>query len=429
MKRFVFILPIAALLLPAGCRTDDTVVEAPEQPAVAVAIPDNMRISREEAIAELQSVLDAIDEGTTRAGGRHISSVDALTVDRIRCATRSSEQYAVPVDTLLYLVNFDDDAGSAILAASRCLEPVLAVTDEGNMTMNELTRAMAEAERGAASESIVVFIADLIGEYCRAALLLGDMPADEDAEPTRTTWNVTEKVKPFVTIKWNQDSPFNDQCPILNSATGERCAAGCVPIAIAQMTVYFKFPEKIGDTVVDWDKMKGANTGAGTPAGANELAAWYCALLGSKDYADVTYGEQTSASGQDVKDCLHKLGFKKVTIRDGYDKNNFIKNYVGIGKPVLIRAEPDTGSGHRWLLDGYMRRTDTSTGTEQLLFHSNFGWGGRCNGYYASKVYELYKAADEYETGDSETFLSEEKNGQYTLNKNFKYATYGDPRK
>ena len=43
------------------------------------------------------------------------------------------------------------------------------------------------------------------------------------------------------TIMWNQDSPFNDQCPMFDMNV--RCPSGCVATAMAQVMYYHRWPE------------------------------------------------------------------------------------------------------------------------------------------------------------------------------------------
>jgi len=54
------------------------------------------------------------------------------------------------------------------------------------------------------------------------------------AEPTRMELSLTSQ--------WHQDSPYNDQCPLLTPGTDERTAVGCVATALAQILYYWKWP-------------------------------------------------------------------------------------------------------------------------------------------------------------------------------------------
>ena len=43
-------------------------------------------------------------------------------------------------------------------------------------------------------------------------------------------------------IKWDQGSPYNNLCPIINDSTSERAATGCVATAMAQVMKYYSWP-------------------------------------------------------------------------------------------------------------------------------------------------------------------------------------------
>ena len=48
------------------------------------------------------------------------------------------------------------------------------------------------------------------------------------------------KVEPFMTSKWNQDSPYNSKCPKFKDKTAP---TGCVATAMAQILYYYKYPD------------------------------------------------------------------------------------------------------------------------------------------------------------------------------------------
>lgn len=52
--------------------------------------------------------------------------------------------------------------------------------------------------------------------------------------PTKTP------IAPLLESKWNQSSPWNDQCPVID---GEHCPTGCTITAMAQVMNYHKWPK------------------------------------------------------------------------------------------------------------------------------------------------------------------------------------------
>lgn len=51
--------------------------------------------------------------------------------------------------------------------------------------------------------------------------------------PTKTP------IAPLLKCQWNQDAPYNDQCPVID---GQHCATGCTNTAMAQVMFYHKWP-------------------------------------------------------------------------------------------------------------------------------------------------------------------------------------------
>ena len=85
----------------------------------------------------MQVLLEAIDApaedgAATRSGGvRRVKSVTTVSPEVLNPGGTRSEATA-DVEELLYIVNFENEAGYAILGADDRLEPVYAVVDEGS---------------------------------------------------------------------------------------------------------------------------------------------------------------------------------------------------------------------------------------------------------------------------------------------------------
>lgn len=93
-------------------------------------------VPREKALAELNSFLADVDANNTTRGGkiRQIKDVTPILGDKFQNATRVSEdEAAAAIDTLLYLVNFEDEEGYAVLSAADFLAPIIAVMDQGSI--------------------------------------------------------------------------------------------------------------------------------------------------------------------------------------------------------------------------------------------------------------------------------------------------------
>jgi hypothetical protein len=81
-------------------------------------------------------------------------------------------------------------------------------------------------------------------------------------------------------------------------------------------------------------------------------------------------------------------------------------------RPVFMGAISDWFGGHAWVIDGSLQRKrtlrfefaedgDVSTREEYtpVMLHCNWGWGGKCDGYYTSGVFNLSGGPAETEPG------------------------------
>ncbi len=189
-----------------------------------------------------------------------LSRNDYSSADRQTFATTQK-------DSLLYIVDFKNNAGSAVLAAdSRIPDKVLAITEQGSLRDKE-TYAIYREGMYADSELMKGFsiyndeyndyyvagnnrVLNHIENYALQTLRMYD---DKDAYtglPYDVTtkigdWEVLEKIGPLLTTAWHQDAPFNNYAPITRWSVfheWQKSPAGCVPIAMAQIMAYHKFP-------------------------------------------------------------------------------------------------------------------------------------------------------------------------------------------
>ena len=106
-----------------------------------------------------------------------------------------------------------------------------------------------------------------LGEYARQIEYMANNGLTADQLAPAATFDT--EVAPMITTQWDQDAPYNDQCPVLN---GKRTYTGCVATAMAQLMNYHEWPKQgtgshsykwnsqtlsadFGSTTYDWDKM------------------------------------------------------------------------------------------------------------------------------------------------------------------------------
>lgn len=387
------------------------------------------KISKEQALKNLYSELKFIDEGTRAEGTqREVKSIKPL----VGAVTRSGN--ALDND-LLYIVEFGEGQGSAVVAADTRLKPVIAVLDSDVLT--------AEDFANDDMEDISAYMASMIEDYAEGAISVnssGLLPAPGHTV-VDTIYNVN--VPPMLKTKWGQDSPYNDMCL---DANGENTLAGCSTIAIAQFLYYHRNPDVINGYTVNWlllagceyeepepGEFPGGSIGGGSIGGgsigggqiifdpnvlSNREAARFVYNIGTGigiDYAN----NDTGASPNRMREYLEELGH--VCTLDIYICD-VVKSLILEGKPVIMAGYTASNNGHAWIIDGWkdciIRTTTASeidgpvgsvtpeyTITDEYFdrIHCNFGWEGRCDGYYIGDVFNCRVVNNHIEPGIGDT--------------------------
>lgn len=429
MKRFFIIFVVAMLLLSCTKGHDEMVVTM--QPKRSTTI------SAEQALKNLYGELNLID-GQTRTDGtqRKVKSIKPLT----GAVTRSGN--ALDND-LLYIVEFDEGEGSAVLAADTRLDPVIAVLDNSVLT--------AEDFASDNTDDINVYVASLISSYAEVASTRdGLIPA-----PGHTVVDTVIHAQkfPLLKTKWHQDSPFNDECKDYN---GNSVHAGCVAIAIGQFVYYHRSPSTINNYNVNWSLLEreeysylinrlpngvigggdGSGNGNGNGSGSDNggfiinpgvgftylediVAANFIYNIGVVCNIHYSIGD-TGANTSEMLSAFDTLGYSVSNVN--YNSTT-AKNLVLNDKPVVMTGaayveEQSNYVGHAWLLDGWLERTITTTTSEEIegnigsgeggaeitvtedycnVVHCNFGWEGKCDGYYNCNVFDVSSGAESVE--------------------------------
>ena len=351
------------------------------------------------------------------------------------------------VEERLYIVNFEDEAGYAILGADDRSEPVYAVVDEGSLTTEDFRYAVTVTDEQAQADGKFVFPLQLVAQ----AAIIGIENADTDADgggvapmsdDGRHTGDLggdvlrreyvyvtQEKIGPLIPVKWGQSYPFNACCPLVH---GQYPLAGCTAVALAQILAsnywhYGSAPSQIKKYTIDWNTIRRAIVSpsllgikyTGDKAYLNPLTpegsavAKLIAAVGN--IVNMDYG--LDGSGADLTDAqlglCRYLNYQEVYTPKFNEKDvkAMIKDRQ---KPTMMSGfgyHTTTGkkAGHTWNLDGlfdrtryiktYYRNGTTSLKdpVPQTLIHCNFGWNGICDGYYYFGNFDTTKAPADLE--------------------------------
>lgn len=353
--------------------------------------------------------------------------IESFYVIKSQAQTKASTS-----DTLLYLVNFTNDEGYAVLAADkRIVEDILILADTGNVmpdalyptdipliqdTIDYYNEEYDDYYIGGDPALAENFILRKIHQYAMNQTSNNTWTSDRDDDfrtdgggqpldryPIRTNFKRVEQmvVNAMMKTQWSQGEPYNSHIPYGKPA-------GCVPIAIAQILTYNKYPEnlKINNIFIDWDFL--GSTKYVTP---NTPEAYMVGTL-LRDIQDhclsLRTHKWTFTLPSLAADYLRRCGYKNVELKLAYDESLLFSTLLS-DTPVFLAGVENycLKNSHGWVVDGWKKvfeqydLVDKYTGNyissgSELLFHLvHCNWGNDKTAWVASGVfYDGYSMYD-----------------------------------
>jgi len=342
-------------------------------PAIMVLLGTGIAEARQLTVEEAVAAATA-SKGTSKHMRR---AAAALASPVLRYTARKDGLNTV------YVLSNGDNKGYMVLSADDVAMPVLGYADEGSFDPDNMPPAMEEWLR----------------QYSDHIAYAASTGASIVAAPRNAAY---EDIPEICKTRWNQDSPYSDQCPEID---GRRCLTGCVATAMAQVLKAHRWPEQpsgvatynweytkegsdqkyhkqltldMSTVTLGWDNMiDNYNNGAGN---ATQRAA-VATLMKACGYA-AFMGYGTGASGavsiQAARGMVDYLGFDK-GIRHLARQYFTLAEWTAMLYEELSQGYPlyydGYGSGgHAFVVDGF----SASDG----YFHLNWGWGGMSNGFF-----------------------------------------------
>ncbi len=277
----------------------------------------------------------------------------------------------------LYIFNRADSNGFVILSADDCAAPLLGYGDN----------CAISSDRTDLPEGFIYWINTLSSRIVTAAEAGANTTAYVSAtRPDRAP------ISPLCTTRWDQGTPFNNDCPLDGT---QRSVTGCAATALSQVMKYHNWPEsgegsvsyqwkgqtlseKFDTVTFAWNNMIDTYTeGSYTPAEAAAVAG----LMKSAGYAlEMDYSASASSAFTNMPAPAlgnyfrYDKGMRSVR-REFYalpDWEELIYNSLSTYGPVIYNGQ-SSGGGHSFICDGY---------SQDGYFHINWGWGGMSDGYF-----------------------------------------------
>jgi len=336
--------------------------------------------------------------------GRVLKRVDSNTLD---------------IDERLFLFNASDGKGFVIVSGDDRTAPVLGYSDTGRIDFKNMSQNMRSWLQHYAAQIEFIQNNNLSITDNTVATVGAPIPIQLDCT-------------------WGQDEIYNAQCPPAYIYDDEECTqlhkfpdpaftnplhtqTGCNATALAQILYAWKaeglvattneipavtdriHPEKDSYNQIAWTKYSDQAIPAGTPIDwENILPSYYVidkdnnieyfestpeqkAAIANLMHIcgaamDTKYGimESTAWAMANVHAAVNYLGFPNATAcpQQCYPYQEWIQmlyDELGVAKAVFFSGFTPDYRGHSFVIDGY---------DSEDIFHVNWGWDGRANGFY-----------------------------------------------
>lgn len=200
-------------------------------------------------------------------------------------------------------------------------------------------------------------------------------------------------------VQWGQGEPYNNQCPEYQK---NRCVTGCVATAMAQVMKYYSYPKTakgsknyvtrshsihvikdLSDIEFKWDLMLPKYSDNYSVENADAIATlmYCCGASVEMDYSpDGSGAYQSDLLGGYIQNFSYDSD-AAVLFRNycsESDWHHLLINELNKRRPVNYGGSNRSDGGHSFVLDGYKVSVDNIYPD----YHINWGWEGRCDGYY-----------------------------------------------
>ncbi len=390
----------ALTLSLASCGDNDVLDNAQNQEDI---LPQSEIRSIDEAYDIAAKSLIWLDGENSRAEIRYLPAKNEIKV------VKNKESRGESSDTLMYVVNFEDEQGFAIVPANRNMPELLAVTESGSYDPTVPSEV----------EPFNEYMDNAISTLSKKDLNIDTLRVPMCEQKIEQTYSISDIVSPKTPYKWGQNGVEGIYCP--------NNICGCNNLAAALCMCYYNFPTKIklkhNDNIsisINWNALKQhdatkdifeytslgikfAECFDGVSNEDHNVLGRVCREMGYRSKSE--YGsDATSTYPSETRAVLKDLGFSVSTIKEYTNEMEFKK--LRENNLILAVGYNDIGSGHMWVIDGYktvkctkkiyIRENDpnrvyvvepewelTQTYVSTCSYtHHNWGWKGKCNGYF-----------------------------------------------
>lgn len=332
---------------------------------------------------------------STNVAMKHAGTCQLIVANNEEAATRTSDN-----SPAYFVINAENNNGFVIVSGDDCAREVLAYSNTGNLSLDNLP-PNAKYWLGFYAEEIKQ--ARLNGDAYTGNQLVSNesdniYSSDNNTSTRTSSTRATTAIAPLLgNIEWDQGNPYNILCP---TEKGELTVTGCSATALAMVMKYYAYPQHgIGShsytsrtlqktlsvnfaaATYNWDLMLPRYTNAATEEQQKAVAELmlHCGVGMDMNYNVASAGGSGAGIFKQHTAAINFFGYNPNAYFEGRDYNtegrwkNLIQEELNAGRPVLYSGQSTEG-GHAFVLDGC---------DENDMYHFNWGWSGYANGYYS----------------------------------------------
>ena len=298
-----------------------------------------------------------------------------------------------------YVFNVKNGEGFIIVSGDDCAKPILAYSTTGTYDPQDVSEGFAFTLKGFQEEiqymreHNIAATPDIVAEWKRVS----ETGSLNRGGQTRAV------VDQLCQTLWNQNFPWNSQCPEDPEGNGGHVYAGCVATAMGQVMKFWEWPAQgtgshtynpqgyaqqtanFGETEYHFELMPNVLDSTSTEDDYYYIAQFlhHCGIAVDMQYS----GNGSGAYSEMVPDALRN--YFRYTCDDhitnygnwwpgwGYTNEEWAQMLKDGGLdellPLYYSGQDDSGAGgHAYVCDGY---------DENDYFHYNWGWSGRDNAW------------------------------------------------
>lgn len=342
-------------------------------------------VSQDSAILLAERAEKSLEKMKGSTASRCLNDRKVKNVEIVGPDIKSRSAIDNGVNSSLYIINYEDERGFAVVSSDKRLQPIYAVSDSGSLNIRDTL----------ANKGLSVFFQSVQMDIARTSSYSPVIVEGIDGQ----SCIINAQVSPLIGTnarKWGQEPPYNKYCPKISNKTA---FVGCAPVACGLIMSYYMWPRKITqldygyyDVALPWRSMKNG--------GNNDKVAFLFHFLGTPKMLNTKYSTNEDVGSvsrlDSIQSTFQKMGysepepfklFKSSDVCDILDDAPMgVSNNDGTG-PILVAAAVAGKKGaHIWVIDGYAKnpvyRVDGSV-LRKTLFHCVWGYNdGLNNGYF-----------------------------------------------